>query len=496
MFSDIGGDFFDELSRLRNKLSEFSINYPEIGKALSLSDDESIDPQTEYLIKSVSFLSFDLRKFIDLKNREIYMMFLDLLCKDLLIDFPNCSVVKFCNMDIPYSIPSGCLLRCENGLCRTLYNVNVIKSEISELFVSGGFLRFKIHGMYDDANVTFHLNCSNVEKCLKLYNALCNTNCAYCNNQLCSLEWLGFSHNQSCVGTVDYCSNSLFLFRDFCCFWKKFMFFTIKHIKSVNGIVEVAVPCDSNFSAFDLSDDSLLINCVPVVNTYLDFSNPVRVAISDDIFSFGMPNLIDCKHFYVQSIDGDSVTEISSFFSTFDTCDKKLSFFRHKDSDSFSLIGERVEDVVCYIQGVFSSKECKDLPVGCKFFTEKMEIGASYAETLYLFTHETLDINIYSLLFACCYFYYYEDYNNFVKVIQSAFHNKNVEECGNALNFVEVKNVTIRSGFPAKFIDAKNLIYDLKDCDNYFILLFINVLKQFCIADCSINNIEMFIKRS
>ena len=85
----------NELSYLRSAGSDFAIHYPKIAKRLDFAGYESSDPNIEYLIESVAFLTGKLQKQIDDQFPEIATTLLNMLYKPLLLPMPSCVMANF-----------------------------------------------------------------------------------------------------------------------------------------------------------------------------------------------------------------------------------------------------------------------------------------------------------------------------------------------------------------------------------------------------------------
>ena len=482
--------FASELRRLRESMLQFASDFPEIGSALGISSGASVDPQTERLLNAIAFMSADLRCFISDKSLDVHKFVLKGMCGDLLRQSPACSVLQLCDLgDGRFHVPRGAVFRCGDAVCGSLYDADVSGCSIDSVHVSGGCLRFVLRGNFDSDRVMFHLFCNDVRKCLNLYASIRDANFALCGGVRRNLRWMGYERGDSIVPLMGYTCLPLFLFRDFCCFWQKFMFFCIDGVESKDGVVDIAIPCDDVLSSSDVFDGCVVANCIPVTNTYAELSDPIRVDWMLEKFSFGCDSILCCEKMTAQDVNGGNERVVQNFFDCRDGVGRDLVFMESGVNDDFFILGERTDDCILYGDLVRMSLPCMDIAIGSFFDADVLELGGGRAKSLYLFEKVDFSCDMLLLLRLCCLLRCGVDVGVLLHALSDAFGNKRVTSCIDCLTVADVTRRSARVGLPARFVEVEEISLDVRHGSDDFVPLFCSVLSRFLLLNGDINTL-------
>lgn len=445
----------DELLSLRKKGGVFAKKYPEVAEYIDIKDGQSTDPQTERIIESVAFMSAKLHKRIDDNAENIAFHILNALNPNLVNSLPPCSVVRFYaesgNAAVSLlKIPRGTYLSSMSKAkvpCsfRTIYPITVYPLSITGIslqkqasyIASDDLICLNIDlqtnsvpiEKIDLDKVLFHINSNIIEDALMIYESIFagggNAVFLKLNGKIIklpenSLKPCGFGEEDMLCPVSKYATNTFQLFQEALHFKQKFMFFIIENIKEViiqsgaqdvyeiSLIIDVTVVNERLFQV--IKNDSLLINCVPIVNLFQHTSDPFRFTGEKNKYLLLADQLRDREmeiHSIVEvhMVNSDTATDVivQPYFSLSVDADNNIEhdlFWLHRREASdvrglpgndiyISLIDTNLKpydsyDDVAYAKLLCTNRfEARDIPVFARMDIEGMETGGMYGSLLY-----------------------------------------------------------------------------------------------------------------
>ena len=99
--------YMEELRYVRELGMEFAERHPRVGARLRLGPQESPDPQTERLIESLAFLTSYLRRDLDLESRHLYELLLENLYPFYVRPVPSCAIAQLQPLPKPERLERG-----------------------------------------------------------------------------------------------------------------------------------------------------------------------------------------------------------------------------------------------------------------------------------------------------------------------------------------------------------------------------------------------------
>ncbi len=444
-----------ELLSLRKKAGEFAKKYPEIAEHIDVKDGQSTDPQTERIIESVAFMNARLHKRIDDNAENIAFHILNALNPNLVNSLPPSSVVQFqaesgsASVSL-FKIPQGTYLSAiskTNVICsfRTIYPITVYPLFITNIslqkqasyIASEDLICLNIDLQTKSIpiekielnSMLFHINSNIIEDALTIYESIFakNENAVFLkiNNKLIkfpenSLKPCGFEEENTLCPVSKYATNTFQLFQEALHFKQKFMFFIIENIKEViiqsgiQNIYEISLIIDVrvvNEKLFQIiKNDSLLINCVPIVNLFKYTSDPFRFNGEKNKYLLLADQLRDQEMeihsiIEVHMVNSDTATDdiIQPYFSLSVDSDNNIEhdlFWLHTKESSdvrglpgndvyISLIDTNLNPYDSYDDVVYAKLLCtnrfeaRDIPVFARMDIEGIETGGMYGNLLY-----------------------------------------------------------------------------------------------------------------
>lgn len=452
----------DELLSLRKKGGAFAKRYPQIAEYIDIKDGQSTDPQTERIIESVAFMSAKLHKRIDDNAENIAFHILNAVYPNLINPLPPCSVIRLNgeNGAVPASfleIKRGTYLSAlskKGSSCsfRTIYPLMVYSLFIRNIFLQkeasqiagGDFVCLTVDLQTNSVpvekmginTILFHINSNIIEDALLIYESIFAYGASNVflkiNNKISKLDEgalapCGFEEGDSVCPVSKYASNTFQLFQEALHFKQKFMFFTIKGIDKAielsgeKDIYEFSLIMDvslTNERLFQvIKNDSLLINCVPIVNLFPCTSDPFRFTGEKNKYLLLADQLRDSEmeiHSVseIHVIDSDSSKDsiVQPYFSLSVDSDNNIEhnlFWLHTRESSdirgfpgndiyLSFIDTNLNPYTSYDDVIYAKLLCtnrfeaRDIPVFARLDVEGIETGDVHGSLLY---KTTLTVN-------------------------------------------------------------------------------------------------------
>ncbi len=347
--------FYRELDYLRGRSQDFSKDYPKVASELALCKGRSSDPHIEMLMQSFAFLTGQLNYRLDNETSKIAKNVLTILYPHLTAPIPSMSVVKADVLHDGTNFLNGYTLNRNSGiytsamtdsgrkpLCRfrTCYNTELWPLEVvsSSFYPAnqfdflknrpdiGAVLRVKIRNTGKDPifdfplnKLRFYINADSVFS-YKLYDVM-NTNLkavAVSGDMTktptlinSSVDFKGFDESQSLFPENKSIHRAYQLLQEYFLFPEKFLFFDINNIDVTGASKEfdLLFLFDSvTGSELPVNNESLLLNCIPVINIFSANINPIAL----DYRNYEYRVIPDQEHYdYNEVYNVVSMTSIS-----------------------------------------------------------------------------------------------------------------------------------------------------------------------------------------
>ncbi|MBL4673340.1 MAG: type VI secretion system baseplate subunit TssF [Arenicella sp.] len=318
--------FIAELQSLRQRASLFSEDYPEVASELRLGSGRSDDPHVEILLQSFAYMTARLRYNLDADLPEVPVNLLKHLYPHLETPIPSMGILQVDPYPDTVDFTEGyCLQRGRSfkrkvraqdnnqydcylrAACDTdLWPIKINKLSLLPTNRFAGIdrqfsgvrsvLQVKLETVsgleFSDLSMQtlrLFVNSSN-PRCYQLFDRLQGNLISVVSEQLVdgseanyhktTLAWQGFDENQAIPPYTKRSHPAYRLLQEYFSFPEKFLMFDVGDINTDE--------CGSELNLYflfdvDLSDenivdnDSLLPNCVPVVNLYNAITEPIRL---------------------------------------------------------------------------------------------------------------------------------------------------------------------------------------------------------------------------
>ncbi len=316
--------FMSELHSLRQRAELFSQDYSEVAHELQLGSGRSDDPHVEMLLQSFAYMTARLRYNMDADLPEVPTNLLKHLYPHLETPVPSMGVVQINPFPDSVDFTEGyplqrerlfkrkvkardnqeydCYLR--NAYDTKLWPVAIKESRLlptnrfEEIESLGKEVRSVLHlKLESTSGVDFNdlklddlrlfINAEKNPKCFNLYDRLhSNLDSVVCGLPeeagfaQAELKWLGFDNEHAILPYSKRSHPGYRLLQEYFSFPEKFLFFDVKNIQSTGLGTELDLYFLFNI---DLSrenivdEESLLVNCVPLVNLYGAVTEPVKL---------------------------------------------------------------------------------------------------------------------------------------------------------------------------------------------------------------------------
>lgn len=318
--------FMAELQSLRQRATLFSEDYPEVASELRLGSGRSDDPHVEMLLQSFAYMTARLRYNLDADMPEVPVNLLKHLYPHLETPIPSMGILQVdpypdtVDFTEGYCLQRGrsfkrkvraqdnseydCFLRttCDTDLWPvTISNISLLPTNrFEEIERRHKGVRSVLHltlgtvsGVeFEELNMDklrLFVNTSN-PRCYKLFERLqgnlISTLCKHSDQQeqvdyrTTSLAWQGFKEQQAILPYTRRSHPAFRLLQEYFAFPDKFMLFDVCDIDTsgCGAELDLYFLFDVDLSDENLIDsDSLLVNCVPVINLYNSITEPVRL---------------------------------------------------------------------------------------------------------------------------------------------------------------------------------------------------------------------------
>ncbi len=319
--------YFDkELQRLREDAAAFARDYPAVAQELALSRGKSADPHVELLIQSFAFLVGRLRHELDADEAGIPNALLEELYPHLAAPIPSMVIAQvdvraaganFVNgwalaRDRQFlataSSESGRQVQCRFRNCYdtplwplTIANAGLVP--VNEFDFLGArpdvysVLRVRITALgadpihelpLRDLGLRFHLHGDDLDGFL-LYELLAAHLVGVAvmvpgdpvprHIPATNLEWLGFARAHAVLPDRDNSAPAYRLLQEYSTFPEKYLFFDVRGLDCSQATTEFSVLFLLNAADVSLRvlPESLLLNCIPLINLYSQPFEPLRL---------------------------------------------------------------------------------------------------------------------------------------------------------------------------------------------------------------------------
>ncbi len=311
--------YLGELAYLHQQGAAFARRHPKIAARLELSEEGSRDPHVERLIEAVAFLTARVRRTLDQEAPELAQGLLDALYPDALAPVPSMSVARFRHdpakgkLRTASTVPAGTLLHAEaHGPAaevrfRTAWDLDVWPLEVSEVRLEprdryehldfrhdvGAVLRVTLHSTQGDLvgvrlrDMVFHMDGS-LHQAASLYEALLRYGAGGQVRQQDGtlidlapqpLEPVGLAEHEAVLPDPPLTRPGFQLLRQYFAFPRSFLFLRTRGFPEALRGTEAdllfllrAVP-----PGLSVTNSSLRLGCVPVVNLFPHMAEPIRV---------------------------------------------------------------------------------------------------------------------------------------------------------------------------------------------------------------------------
>lgn len=316
--------FLSELQSLRKRAVQFSQDYSEVADELRLGGGRSDDPHVEMLLQSFAYLTARLRYNLDSDLPEIPTNLLRHLYPHLETPLPSMAVVQLdpfpesVDFKDGYPLKRGrqfkrqvtgrdnlaydCYLRTAQDT--ELWPIKIVQAQLQptnrfeQIELLNKDVRSVLHlRLQTTSDIEFSelnlerlrlfINSALGRSCFRLYDRLHrNLNSVIYRGseksdfKTADISWLGFEPSHAILPYSKRSHPGYRLLQEYFAFPEKFMFFEINSIQStdVGNQLDLYFLFDVDLSNENiLSDDSLLLNCVPTINLFHTVTEPVRL---------------------------------------------------------------------------------------------------------------------------------------------------------------------------------------------------------------------------
>ncbi len=297
-----------ELSYLRSQGADFASRYPKVASRLALHGNESIDPHTERLIESVSFLAARVHRDLDREFPQVAAALLDNLCPSLTQPVPSMTVGEFSldpaqgKVTAGFRVPRHTILYASTSggeQCRfrtawetLLWPVSIAKAglhgdstlrlmlecgpdtDFSELEIDS--LRIHLQGDWMTTMPLYEL----------LVSGVTGVSLAPGDGGLVPLSnrsWreAGYAEGEEVLPLPPHAQPAYVLMQEYFAFPRKFHFFELSGLRGKLGAgsrCEVILKLDRPDRGLrSISADNFRLGCTPVVNLFPRTSEPIVV---------------------------------------------------------------------------------------------------------------------------------------------------------------------------------------------------------------------------
>lgn len=573
--------YHNELLFLRKKGGVFAKKHPNIAEKLDIKNGESSDPQTERIIESVAFMAARLNQKIDSNAQNIAFFLLYALYPNLVNIFSPCGIAKI-EYDKNLSRPDKLLIKKDTALfinsknnveCqfRTIYPITLYPINISRVKLLktgkklGGIDGWSLEiNLVTEANplellnindLLFYINFDIIENALLLYesifsdpnrNVFLKIQDRYIKIDNSNIIPCGFQNNETVPPIPSYSTNSLQLLQELIHFKQKFMFFRIIGIgdiikdSGIQNIYDCSILIDINVTTDKLdeiiTDDSILINAVPIVNLFPVTSDPFRFdgtqtkylllpdQTKDDVLEIHSITEIHTINDDTQedrlvqpyfSLDLDSDTNV--IHDLYWVFSRELSIKKYGGFETYiSFIDTQMNPYKEYKDIVYAKLLCtnrfeaRDIPLFSKMYIDSVESGGYSAKLINKITppinFSQENSNLWNLIQHLTTSHIsLSNLNNILLLLKallneiSAGQKLKIEELFNGIENIKTKEIVRRFGQDAwrGFIKGLEISIEVNNEYNQFNYILSSILNQYFSDLISVNSfVELKITHS
>lgn len=347
-------DYFkSELAELRSDALQFAHDYPRIAEELSFNGDKSRDPHIELLLQSFSWMTGRLRQNMEAEAKQLPSMLLQQLYPQLMTSVPSMAIMECevhgssADFDKGYRFEGSRLFEpskieakpetanklsncrfssCHSQLLWPLKVTSVGKFPVNQQeYVTNQFPRaqsiidINIKSTPEDSNDGLMLN-----KPLRFFMNLDeNSKFPFYDLMAChfigavvfdaegnrvatlnkdNLKFAGFADHERSLPATKQQDLGLTLLLDYMSFPEKFLFFDLtgmEHIQFKQNLRIMLVLDNAIPKSIQLTNQSLKLNCIPVVNLFQKTSEPIPLTYKDYRYKlFPSREQYDCYEIY------------------------------------------------------------------------------------------------------------------------------------------------------------------------------------------------------
>lgn len=300
----------------------FAAKYPKIAERLEIGQGEFSDPHIARMMESFAYLTARLQRDIDDQFPRISSALLEVLYPHLMRPIPPMTIAQFQvdtlkgTLTTNYQVPKGTKLFThtkDSQVCRfrTCYDIDLWPVEVTEVKLvrtadyTGGdalsdksrMIRLKLKSIggtfqsLDIDRLRFYINTPEEFSAHTLYEGLFSYEgrIGYGNADAFSitplpptaLKPVGFGEDEG-LAPYPHSSNLAYrLLQEYFTFPQKFFFFDLCHLTTLPEGDEITLflPVDNGdkIAKMDLSPQTFLLGCAPIVNLFTKTSEPIRL---------------------------------------------------------------------------------------------------------------------------------------------------------------------------------------------------------------------------
>ncbi len=308
--------FLRELSYLKKEGAEFAKRYPDEAKFLNMDELEVKDPHVERLIESFAFIGARIQRNIDLEYPHLISFIANCLYPNLSSPVPSCAITHMdanivdCAKKKGVHVPAGSVIETiadpqKSYEFRTVYDTTMWPLVVSDIDVRPantvvGFEEFGTLPMMtininspqisintlEIEKLRFYINLEDLEAS-NFYQAMfCNVRhvLTSIDNTINSrkgpeaIHPVGFHRDERLINVPEQHRSRLDILFDYIYFKRKFMFFEVDFHKDFTDEMNFHIVFDQVVDFPDIDQNSLLMNCSPVVNISSHFSTPFPIS--------------------------------------------------------------------------------------------------------------------------------------------------------------------------------------------------------------------------
>lgn len=338
--------YHEELKSLENDAVLFSKEHPEVAENLGIQKNQMEDPLVKHLIEAFAFLSARAKQQFSKAQDQLTHSMLKLVAPHSEYPYPAMSVAQFCTKESEVEVPKGTelILKNNQGKCcefKSCYSTSLYPLKISNISYektsNGSQLSIILSSKINSPSIKlrFYINLI-LSEAFKLYGLLFSTltSIEFDKNQISLsdhnlISEVGFTKNESVLSYPAHVLYSHPILNEFFAYPQKFLFFDLEIPEETSEFIKFNFSTHEKSLELQISKESLLINCSPIINLYEHMAEPIPIKNHQNQYPLllNKTNQNSQVLYSIESVEGiNSSGQITNFNPLF------KENFKHKDS--------------------------------------------------------------------------------------------------------------------------------------------------------------------